>query len=143
MSSSNRCWRGSAHRCSLSASGFTLSSAYRGPTSSTRATVHEVLWDTIHRLFEKRIVLDFTDHLTDYELYCLIYRDILPAHEKKIDRSTNYLHWDCAGTDRDPETWLRYYATEEERESWADDLEIPLPPHADPPHARRLPKAPL
>ena len=25
----------------------------------------------------------------------------------------------------------------------ADDLEVPLPPHADPPHARRLPQAPL
>jgi hypothetical protein len=113
------------------------------PDQLSPAQLHKTLWDTIHRLFEKRIVLDFTDHLTDYELYCLIYRDILPTHEKKIDRSTNYLHWDCAGTDRDPETWLRYYATEEERESWADDLNMPLPSPADPPHSRQLPKAPL
>ena len=51
--------------------------------ATTSCTI--VLWETIHKLFERRIVLDFTDHLSDRELYCLIYRDILPCSEKKID----------------------------------------------------------
>ena len=59
--------------------------------------LHEILWTVINKLFEKRIVLDFTDHLSDRELYCLIYRDILPSREKKIESARNYLHWDCAG----------------------------------------------
>ncbi|OHB79196.1 MAG: hypothetical protein A2W31_07800 [Planctomycetes bacterium RBG_16_64_10] len=113
------------------------------PETLSPQQLHDLLWETIHRLFELRIVLDFTDHLSDYELYCLIYRDILPTHEKKIDRSTNYLHWDCAGTDRDPETWLRYYASDRERRDWASELDRPLPPHERPPYPRHLPKAPL
>lgn len=51
-----------------------------------------VLSATIEKLFEKRVVLDFTDHLSDYQLYCIIYRDILPAQEKKLDRRTTFLH---------------------------------------------------
>ena len=47
----------------------------------------------------------------DRELYCLIYRDILPCSEKKIESLDNYLHWDCADVGGDATTWLRYYAT--------------------------------
>ena len=60
--------------------------------------LHKILWDVIRKLYQKRIVLDFTDHLNDRELYCLVFRDILPAREKKIDWPNNYLHWDCTGT---------------------------------------------
>ena len=70
-----------------------------------------VLPATIEKLFEKHIVLDFTDHLSDYQLYGLIFRDILPSHEKKLERRTTYLHWDCANIDENPDIWLRYYAT--------------------------------
>src|SRR5215475_7821889 len=86
-----------------------------------------VLDDTIHKLFEKRVVLDFTDHLTDRELYCLVWRDILPSPEKKIDNSSTYLHWDCSDASGDAELWLRYYATPEEREQWSEDYGPNLP----------------
>lgn len=102
-----------------------------------------VLWETIHKLFEKRIVLDFTDHLSDRQLYCLIYRDILPSPEKKLDEADNYLHWDCAGAGDDPELWLRYYASEEERQGWLETADAPLPPHEPVPYPRRLPRRPL
>jgi hypothetical protein len=102
-----------------------------------------VLAATIERLFEKHIVLDFTDHLSDYQLYGLIYRDILPSHEKKLERRTSYLHWDCANINESPEMWLRYYATPAERSAWAEETEDPVPPRQDPPFRRRLPRAPL
>ncbi len=105
--------------------------------------LREHLWDAIHKLYERRIVLDFTDHLADRELYCLIYRDILPCAEKKIDSLNNYLHWDCADMGGDPTIWLRYYASEQERLAWADDVGGPLPPVEDPPHPRRMPRRPL
>ena len=66
---------------------------------------------TIEKLFEKHIVLDFTDHLSDYQLYGIIFRDILPSHEKMLERRTTYLHWDCANIEENPDIWLRYYAT--------------------------------
>jgi hypothetical protein len=102
-----------------------------------------VLRATIEKFFEQRIVLDFTDHLSDYQLYGLIYRDILPSHEKKLARRTSFLHWDCANIDDNPVIWLRYYASEAERELWAAENDEPLPTRADPPYCRQLPKAPL
>jgi len=102
-----------------------------------------LLYDTIQQLFDKHIVLDFTDHLSDYQLYCLIYRDILPAHEKLIERQQNYLHWDCANIGDDPDVWLRYYASEEDRQAWAEETQGYLPQIEDPPYQRDLPRAPL
>ena len=109
--------------------------------SDSRLT--ELLYETIDQLYDKRIVLDFTDHLSDRELYCLIYRDILPAHEKLINRQDNYLHWDCANTDGDPDIWLRFYASEADRQWWAEETEGFLPQSEDPPYQRDLPRAPL
>jgi len=54
------------------------------PHSLDDRALHQVLWRTIEQLFQQRIVLDFGDHLSDRELYTLIYRDIVPAKEKKI-----------------------------------------------------------
>jgi hypothetical protein len=105
--------------------------------------LHDVLWDTIQKLFDKRIVLDFTDHLSDRQLYCLIYRDILPSPEKKLDQHDNYLHWDCADTTGDTDLWLRYYASDEEREHMSEESILPLPPREEPPYPRRLPRRPL
>jgi hypothetical protein len=115
------------------------------PDQLDDAALHAELWDTIYKLFERRIVLDFTDHLSDRELYRLIYRDILPCREKKIDTLTNYLHWDCADMGGDPTTWLRFYASAEERDAWAEDLagDEPLPDSEAPPFPRQLPRRPL
>jgi hypothetical protein len=112
------------------------------PEALSDEDLHLILWEVIQKLFQNRIVLDFTDHLSDRALYCLIFRDILPAREKKIDWPHNYLHWDCTGAGGDPEIWLRHYATEEEREDWAKTYRQPLPPTAPPPHPRNLPHEP-
>ncbi len=112
------------------------------PDALSDEDLHTILWDVIHKLASQRIILDFADHLSDRDLYCLIFRDILPAREKKVDRPSNYIHWDCTGPGSDPEVWLRYYATDEERERWADTYHQPLPPDAQLPFPRRLPEEP-
>ncbi len=104
--------------------------------------LHEILWDLIYKLYEKRIILDFTDHLSDRDLYTLIYRDILPAREKKIDPRNSFLHWDCAAMGGDPEIWLRFYAGEEDRQAWAETYRQPLPPTEAPLFPRALPEEP-
>ena len=103
------------------------------------AQLHQVLWETIEKLYDQRIVLDFTDHLSDRELYCVIYRDILPSPEKKIDLPKNFLHWHCLDDSDEPETWLRYYATELERRAWAAETGLPLPAAESPPFPRKMP----
>lgn len=105
--------------------------------------LHDLLWDTIQKLFDKRIVLDFTDHLSDRQLYTIIYRDILPAQEKQFDRGENFLHWDCADTAENPEVWLRYYASDEDRRQWLETESDPLPDREPPPFPRKLPRCPL
>jgi hypothetical protein len=97
-----------------------------------------ILYDTIDRLFSRRIVLHDTEHLSDRQLYTLIYRDILPSWEKKVDLPSNRLSWRCLD-DNDSETWLKYYATEMERLQWLESNEGPLPPSEQPPYPRRLP----
>jgi hypothetical protein len=109
------------------------------PDTLEDEALHDRLWDTIHKLYDKRIVLDFTDHLSDRELYTLILRDILPSPEKRLNLPDHFLHWDCAG---DEETYLRFYASEEERLSWSTDDEA-LPPHDTPRHRRDMPGRPL
>jgi hypothetical protein len=113
------------------------------PDSLSGHQLSLVLKAMIEKLFEQHVVLDFTDHLSDFQLYALIYRDILPSHEKKLARRTGYLHWDCANIDENPGTWLRYYASEAERELWAAENDEALPTRAEPPYRRQLPKAPL
>lgn len=113
------------------------------PETLTDELLHQVLHHTIHMLFQKHIVLDFTEHLSDRQLYCLVYRDILPSFEKRIERRKNYLHWDCANMGDDPEIWLRYYASDEERATWATETGGYLPQVDQPPFPRQLPRAPL
>jgi hypothetical protein len=101
-----------------------------------------LLTRTIERLYSRRIILDFTDHLSDRQLYCLILRDILPSPEKKLDLPRNYLHWHFLDVESQPEIWLAYYATDDEREMWAGETGQPLPPRCPPPHPRRMPRRP-
>lgn len=101
--------------------------------------LHSLLWDTIHQLYSKRIVLEFTDHLSDRELYTVIYRDILPSPEKMIDLPKNYLHWHCID-DTDPELYLQYYATQRERKQWELENEQPAPTPKAPRYPRKMPR---
>ncbi len=102
--------------------------------------ISTLLYDTIDRLFSRRIVLQDTDHLSDRQLYTLIYRDILPSWEKKVDLPGNRLSWRCVD-DSDVDTWLRYYASEQERLQWLETNEGPLPEAEPLPYPRRLPGA--
>jgi hypothetical protein len=112
------------------------------PESLNDLDLHKILGEVIRKLFSKRIVLDFTDHLSDRDLYMLIYCHILPAREKKIEWPTNYLHWDCTGPNGDPEVWLKYYASEEERLDWAETYGQPVPEVKPLPYPRNLPSEP-
>lgn len=112
------------------------------PDEMNEVELHEKLWEVVHQLFDQRIVLDFTDHLSDRELYCLIFRDILPSYEKKLSVKEHFLHWDCSDLGEDAETWLRYYASEEDRENWAEEFHAAIPPHEDAPYQRKLPRDP-
>ena len=96
------------------------------------------LENVIEKLFEKKMILDFADHLSDRELYTLIYRDILPSREKNLRHRNGFIHWDCSCGD--DEIWLRYYASDDEREEYQTCTGESLPPKEVPPHFRDLPQ---
>lgn len=106
------------------------------------ATMTRLLYETIDRLFAARVALEFTDHLSDLELYRLIRGAILPSCEKKVDLDTAYLRWHCLDDETDEEIWLRYYASEEERDAWSEEGNRPLPPQLPLPYERHLPQPP-
>lgn len=110
------------------------------PDTLSADEVTRILNETIQRLYAKRIVLDFTDHLSDDQLYCLVLRDILPSPEKKLNLSSTYLHWHCLDPTDDPDTWLRFYASDEERQGWSEHTGEDLPPAQSPPYRRKMPR---
>lgn len=112
------------------------------PSKMTPTELRKALYDLIDALYEKKIVLDFTDHLSDRELYMLICQNILPSQEKMLAVRDGYVHWDCAGVGEDQEVWLMYYATDEEREAWEEMNEKSAPYRQEPPFPRDLPSDP-
>ena len=96
------------------------------------------LENVVEKLFEKKLILDFTDHLSDRELYTLIYRDILPLREKNLRQRNGFIHWDCSCGD--DEIWLRFYASDDEREQYQECTGELLPPKEVPTYYRDLPQ---
>ncbi|MEZ6093312.1 MAG: hypothetical protein R3C03_03610 [Pirellulaceae bacterium] len=101
--------------------------------------LHQSLHQVIGRLYEKNIILEMTDHLSDRQLYCLISRDILTAHEKRVNLQDSYLRWQCLDPIADEESWLRYYASSEDRQQWSEETLLRLPPRESLPFPRSLP----
>ena len=108
------------------------------PDTLDAQTLHTLLWQTIRDLHSVRVVLECTDHLSDRELYTMLYRDILPSCEKKVDLPRNYLHWRCVD-DADDQTWLRYYASAVERRRWQEETGLNPPASELPPYTRHMP----
>ncbi len=109
------------------------------------------LWEILYALAARRFFFFHTDHLDDEELLEWIHgvwlddgaADLEPRHG-----------WNCrvdvaggsTGSPEGQEIYLKYYATDEEREQQeADFPEVPLPPRAEMPHDRDrwMPEPPL
>jgi hypothetical protein len=110
------------------------------PETLSNRDLSKMLWDTLQRLAEQNIYLQYTDHLSDRELFCILVRDILTATEKKLDISNNSIVWRLVDNESDPDIWLAYYATDEQRYLW--QLEHGQAPPASKPlkYPRQMPR---
>lgn len=94
------------------------------------AALHAKLWEVIEAMANLGMVLEFTDHLTDRELYRYLVREalveetILPG----IPSGTWHLSPIGGGSEEDIANHLRFYADDAEREEWHRDWGDPLPP---------------
>jgi hypothetical protein len=105
------------------------------------------LWEVLEALARLRIFLSQTDHLSDRELYTLLWRELLrePVKDMPLDESSAW-HIDLTGSGSEEDTYLylKYYADEETRRRWAADFPADeMPEHAAPPldRDRYLPQA--
>lgn len=119
---------------------FTPELQLPSPDTLEEFELHQALHEVIEKLHSKRIVLEYTGHLSDRQLYCLIIRDILPSHEKQLESLNSLLHWQCIDPVVDETIWLTYYATDEEREIAFRESNRLLPARQVLPFPRELPQ---
>ena len=117
----------------LTRSGLTLPS----PEELDDSHITAELWKVVRGLALIGMYLEFTDHLSDRELYARLWTDILrvPTALQSDDGAVAW-HVDltASGSDDGIETYLKYYADEDDRRRWADEWpDDPLP------EAERLP----
>jgi hypothetical protein len=79
------------------------------------------LWEVIHGLKGLGVYLDFTDHLSDRQLYTRLWSTVLrePMALTPDDLDAGW-HIDLSAGDED-DVFLTYYADEDVRRRWADD----------------------
>jgi hypothetical protein len=105
-----------------------------------------LLWMLLHHLALRGVFVQHTDHLSDRELYAALWKHGLcdPMQLPETNKNSAIFHDFLGGWGaKETQIWLRYYASEDERESHAEDWpEDDIPPHEDPPFKRdwRLPK---
>jgi hypothetical protein len=98
-----------------------------------------LLWKVIHALWDEGVVLYSTNHLSDRELYTLMWTELLiEDHQVFPEDFPVTTHIDILGgwSQEDTEMFLRYYADEETRREWASDYGKTIPEHVDPPYDR-------
>lgn len=105
------------------------------------------LSEVVDGLARMRVFLSQTDHLSDRELYTLLWKDTLrePVKDMPRDESSAW-HIDLlsGGGEEDTRLYMKYYADEETRRGWlADFPDDEMPPHEEPPYDRDrfLPRA--
>jgi hypothetical protein len=108
------------------------------PEDVSDRAIGVVLWQVIFALAKHRVFLSRTNHLSDRELYAVLWHTVL-REEVRIVPGDNTVAWQVCvpGDDPDSTSFLTYYASEEDRQSWQEHLpEAVIPPRKPPLHDR-------
>jgi hypothetical protein len=110
------------------------------PDEMDDGTLHGKLWEVVRGMSLLGCYLNNTDHLSDRQLYELLWNEILREPTTLIPQNPNFAcHIDIIGgcSREDLQIYLRHYADEEARKSWSADFpDEKMPEHVDPPHDR-------
>lgn len=83
------------------------------------------LWEVIYGLAMLKTFLYSTDHLSDRELYTLLWYGLLREEQPILPASHDtacHIDLVSSGSEEDTELYLRYYADEQTRQEWASDF---------------------
>jgi hypothetical protein len=110
------------------------------PDAIADSDIKTRLWEVLAALHDARVELDYTDHLSDRELYATLWNHILPNEVPAINELGYTEHFQmllCTGEEPQTSLYLRYFADEKERGRWQqDNPEYVMPPQEDPPYNR-------
>ena len=98
-----------------------------------------ILWRSIQGMSEFGAFLISTDHLSDRELYAALWNTILPDEYPIVPAEFPMrCEIDILGgwSNEDFQTWLIYYADDEDRRRESEGGTVPIPEHIDPPYRR-------
>lgn len=110
------------------------------PASLDDAQLHTRLWEVIQGMALQGCYLSSTDHLSDRQLYELLWNELLREPTSVCrDIPGAAVHIDILGgcSEEDLQIRLKYYADEDARLSWADEFpDDIIPPHEPLPYDR-------
>lgn len=113
------------------------------------AALTNKLKEIVERMASMGAYLLHTDHLTDRELYHYLYSDGLREEAVLFPENPSYAYMidlTGSGSEKDNQTYLRFYADDEHRQQWARDWPgDAIPDRESPPYDRDrfLPQSPL
>lgn len=127
----------STHARQLIADGIELPH----PDSFTESSVHDKLGQVICGLARHRCLLESTNHLSDLELYRRLWEETLNEPTYELDDAMGdcacHIDFVSSGSEEATHAYLKFYATEEDRDHWLRQFpEYEMPDHADPPFDR-------
>ena len=96
------------------------------------------LWEVIRALARMRVFLSETDHLTDRELYAVLWHQVLREDVPMTDcGATSHVNLLSTGSVADTYLYLKHYADDDWRRHWlAQFPDYEMPAHEDPPYSR-------
>jgi hypothetical protein len=107
------------------------------PARLKKRELMATLWKVIHALLAQSIVLCNTDHLSDLELYTLLWNETLREEFVICPYCTLHIDMTKTGTDDGIPIYLKYYASEEQRKVYRDFRpDFKMPEHVEPPKRR-------
>lgn len=109
------------------------------PEAIADGDLRSKLWQVLAELAKLRTYIDQTDHLSDRELYAILWRDVLREDVPAIDEIgfSHCVNLLSNGGEQETRLYLMYYADDEWRRHWHDDFpDDVMPARADPPYNR-------
>lgn len=114
------------------------------PSEIPDENIEPFLWELIEALADRRHFLEQTDHLSDRELYIMIFDRILEEETQVLNKDTAWCfhiivseYGSLDGEVSGDEIFFRYYADDEWREEWSSQFDSEnMPTPEKPPYNR-------